>query len=261
MRIKLIPWSSKTEMESCVRITRLHGHCFQFSNTIHKRWSLRLLELSFPFRCKSVRVCYLNYIFNDDMPGSDENLSLLLSACSECRQLNRHKTDTNCILTWNTKMYSKYISSLTRKECSFHSLIIYLLDDFECQEDFFLFDIQMTQSLIKFGWLSRFQCTCTGLNGGGGGKNLMAKGQFVGKKLLFTTIMWSGHVILSSFQIWPSTVKSHNLVYCVCLLVSAFINYFLLGLLWKKSFFWVKNRCGWSFLSETFTKIVIERNS
>ena len=33
------------------------------------------------------------------MLGSDENLSLLLSACSECRQLNRHKTDTNCILT------------------------------------------------------------------------------------------------------------------------------------------------------------------
>ena len=38
-------------------------------------------------------------------------------------------------------------------------------------------------------------------------------------------------------MIWPSTVKSHNLVYCVCSLVSAFINYFLLGLLWKKIVF------------------------
>ena len=31
--------------------------------------------------------------------------------------------------------------------------------------------------------------------------------------------------------------SSHNLVYCVCSLVSAFINYFLLGLLWKKIVF------------------------
>ena len=38
-------------------------------------------------------------------------------------------------------------------------------------------------------------------------------------------------------MIWPSIVKSHNLVYCVCSLVSAFINYFLLGLLWKKIVF------------------------